>query len=176
MRIRSTLLAAGLVLGVPAFGPAQGARPLDDAAIVGIFDAANTWDVSTGSLASSRAAGAPVREFGAMLARDHKMLQQQGRDLAKKLGVTPTPVPADFALLKDYNATMKRLRGLSGGAFDCAFLEHEVAYHEAVIDAVTHQFLPAIHNAELKAFVQKVAPAFEGHMRAAQAQLDKLPK
>lgn len=176
MRIRSTLLAAGIVLGIPAFGPAQGAKPLDDAAIVGIFDAANTWDISTGSLAGSRAAAAPVREFGAMLARDHNALQQQARDLARKLGVAPTPVPASFALLKDYNNTMKRLRGLRGGAFDRAFLEHEVAYHKAVIDAVTHQLLPAIRNAELKAFVEKAAPAFVGHMRAAQAQLDKLPR
>ena len=32
-----------------------------------------------------------VREFGAMLARDHQTVRQAGRDLARKLGVTPTP-------------------------------------------------------------------------------------
>ena len=43
-----------------------------------------------------------------------------------------------------------------------------MAYHKAVIDAVTTTFLPAIQNAEVKAFVQKVAPAFEAHMKQAE--------
>jgi putative membrane protein len=146
---------------------------IDDAAIVGIFDAANTWDIETGSLAAGKATRADVKEFGAMLARDHKQVQQQGRDLAKKLGATPTPVAKDFALLKNHEAAMRKLKSLTGPAFDRAFLEHEVAYHKAVIDAVTTTFLPAIQNAELKAFVQKVAPAFQAHMLAAQQLLDK---
>jgi putative membrane protein len=168
------LTAAALVVVLPLALPAQGGKgKLDDAAIVGIFDAANTWDISTGTLASTKATRQDVKDFGAMLARDHKSVQQQGRDLAKKLGVTPTPVPPDFALLKDYNDTMKKLAGLKGAEFDKAFLEHEVAYHKAVIDAVTNQFVPAIQNAELKAFVLKVAPAFDAHMKMAQNLLAK---
>ena len=163
------------VLVLPAALAAQGKAPgIDDAAIVGIFDAANTWDISTGSLAASKGGTKEVKEFGAMLASDHKGVQAQGRELAKKLGVTPTPVAKDFALAVDYAETMKKLNAASGPAFDRAFLEHEVAYHKAVIDAVTKQFLPAIRNAELKAFVEKVAPAFQAHMQAAQARLDKL--
>ncbi|MGH7713295.1 MAG: DUF4142 domain-containing protein [Gemmatimonadaceae bacterium] len=146
---------------------------IDDAAIVGIFDAANTWDITTGSLATKKARRADVREFGAMLARDHEQVRQQGRDLAKKLGVTPTPVAKDFALRKSHEDALQRLNGLTGTAFDRAFLEHEVAYHKAVIDAVTSTFLPAIQNAELKGFVQKVAPAFQAHMLAAQQLLEK---
>ena len=169
---RAALVAA--VLFIPASGFAQGAKPkLDDAAIVGIFDAANSWDVSTGSLAARRASRADVKELGAMLVRDHKAVQKQGRELAAKLGVTPTPVAADFALKKDYDDTMKRLAGVKGAEFDRAFLEHEVAYHRAVIDAVTNAFLPAIKHAELKAFVEKVAPAFAAHMAAAENLLKK---
>ena len=151
--------------------PGRVAPAIDDAAIVGIFDAANTWDISTGSLAEKKALRKDVKDFGAMLARDHKAVQQQGRDLATKLGVKPTPVAADFALKKDYAETMKKLNGLHGAAFDKAFLEHEVAYHQAVIDAVKGTFLPAIKNAELKAFVEKVAPAFEAHRQAAASLL-----
>jgi hypothetical protein len=43
-----------------------------------------------------------------------------------------------------------------------------------VIDAVTKTLLPAIQNAELKAFVAKIAPAFQAHLdmcKAAKAQL-----
>jgi putative membrane protein len=142
-------------------------RGLDDATIVAIFDAANTADIETGSLAVKKGSTKEVRDFGAMLVRDHKMVRQQGRDLAKKLGVTPTP-PANDQSARDHAAAMKKLRGLDGKAFDHAFLQHEVAFHKAVIDAVTTTLLPAIQNAELKDLVVKVAPAFQAHMMAAQ--------
>src|SRR6185436_20165743 len=94
-------------------------------------------------------------------------VRKQGRDLAAKLGVKPT-APKDDQGGRDHAAAMKRLRGLNGAAFDKAFLEHEVAFHKAVIDAVTTTLLPAIQNAEVKALVVKVAPAFQAHMMAAQ--------
>jgi putative membrane protein len=172
-------LIAGAVVAVtltvaPKFG-AQGPRPaptLNDPTIVAIFDAANTWDIETGSLAAKKASTKEVRDFGSMLARDHKMVRQQGRDLAKKLNVTPTP-PSDFAMAKDHDAALKKLNGLSGTEFDKAFLQHEVDFHKAVIDAVTTTLLPALQNAEVKDLVTKVAPAFTAHMQAAQNMLDK---
>ena len=144
---------------------------LDDATIVAIFDAANTADIETGQLAAERGSSKEVRDFGAMLVRDHTHVRQMGRDLAKKLAVTPTP-PAGDKSATNHAAAMARLRTLSGPAFDHAFLQHEAAFHQAVIDAVTSTLLPAIRNAELKALVEKVAPAFEAHMLAAR-QLEK---
>ncbi|MND05178.1 hypothetical protein D3C83_258160 [compost metagenome] len=72
-----------------------------------------------------------------------------------------------------HEAAMKKLSALKGPAFDKAFLEHEVAYHAAVIDAVTNAFLPAIKNAELKKFVQDLAPAFVAHKAKAEELLKK---
>jgi len=144
---------------------------LDDATIIAIFDAANTWDIETGNLAAAKGANADVRQFGRMIAHDHAMVRQQGRDLAASLHVTPTP-PKDFALAKDHAAAMSELRSLKGAAFDTAFLRHEVAFHKAVIDAVTTTLLPATKNAQLKDLEVKVAPAFQAHMMRAQQLLD----
>jgi putative membrane protein len=149
------------------------ALELDDATIVAIFDAANTADIETGQLAAKRGSSKEVREFGAMLARDHEMVRQKGRDLASKLGVTPTP-PADDASAKAHAEAMAMLRTKKGADFDRAFLQHEAAFHKAVIDAVTSTLLPAIDNAELKDLVVKVAPAFQAHMIAAQDLEKKL--
>lgn len=146
---------------------------LDDATIVAIFDAANTYDIETGSLAVRKAGTKEVRDFGAMLVRDHSAVRQQGRDLAKSLKVTPTP-PRDFPLAKAHTAAMQSLRGLEGRAFDRAFLQHEIDFHNAVIDAVTHTLLPAIQNAQVKDLVTKVAPAFVAHRDRAQSLLDNL--
>jgi len=163
-------LAVPLVALAPASARAQ-VQPLDDATIVAIFDAANTADIETGTLAQKRATTKEVREFGAMLARDHRTVRQQGRDLAARLGVTPTPPRPDEGA-KDHAAAMARLRQLEGAAFDTAFLRHEVAFHKAVIEAINTTLLPAIQNQELKALVVTVAPAFEAHMIAAR-QLEK---
>ena len=106
----------------PLSGPATAVR-LDDPTIVAIFDLANGADIETGRLAAERASSKEVRDFGAMLARDHEGVRQMGRDLAKKLGVSPTP-PADRQMEKDHQAAMARLRTLKGASFDVAFLRH----------------------------------------------------
>ena len=169
-------VAIAALVGAAALAPlratAAQAAKLDDPTIIAIFDAANTWDMETGALAEKKGTTKEVRDFGAMLERDHKAVRQQGRDLVKKLGVHPTP-PKDFAMAKDHAAAMKTLRAEKGKAFDRAFLEHEVAYHKAVIDAVKTSLLPALKNEEARALVTKVAPAFQAHMVAAQALLDK---
>jgi putative membrane protein len=143
------------------------APALDDATIVAIFDNANTADIQTGKLASERAHSKEVRQFGAMLARDHAMVRQQGRDLAKKLGVTPTP-PAGDKSAADEAAVLHRLGELHGADFDRAFLQREIQFHKDVIAAVNSTLLPAIKNPDLKALVVKVAPAFQAHLQMAE--------
>jgi putative membrane protein len=159
----------------PVRSLAAQAEKLDDPTIIAIFDAANTWDIETGTIAEKKGTTKEIREFGAMLAHDHTVVRQQGRDLAKKLGVHPTP-PKDFAMAKDHADAVHALHAANGKAFDRAFLEHEVAFHKAVIDAVTTTLLPALQNAEARALVTKVAPAFKAHQDAAQNLLDKQPK
>jgi putative membrane protein len=148
------------------------APKLDDPTIVAIFDAANTYDMETGSLAVSKGHSKAVRDFAAMLVRDHGNVRQQGRDLAKSLKVTPTP-PRDFALAKAHVEAMRSLRRLKGRAFDRAFLKHEVDYHNAVIDALTHTLLPATQNAQVKDLETKIVPAFVAHRDRAQSLLDE---
>jgi putative membrane protein len=170
------LVASSLTLAQARSKSAPASHPaLDDPTIVAIFDAANSADIETGHLAATRGQSAEVREFGKMLERDHTMVRKMGRDLAAKLGVTPTP-PADDAGARDHAAAMKALRAASDKEFDQSFLHHEVAFHAAVINAVTTTLLPAIKNGELKDLVTKVAPAFEAHRAAADNLSKKLAK
>jgi len=162
----------------PATTAAPAATPmaaLDDPTIVAIFDAANTWDIEASSIAEKKATTKEIRNLATMFVHDHSAVRQQGRDLAKKLNVTPTP-PKDFALAATHAEAMQKLNSTSGKEFDRVYLENEVAYHKAVIDAIKGTLLPATQNAEVKDLETKVAPAFEAHMMAAQRLLDGLPK
>jgi putative membrane protein len=149
-------------------------QSLNDPTIVAIYDAANTYDIEAAHLAERKATTKEIRDFAAMLVMAHTDARQKGRDLAKKLGVTPTP-PKQNPLAPDHTAAMKRLNSLSGKAFDRAFLENEVAYHKAVISAVTTTLLPAIQNAQLKQLVVSVSPVFVQHQKAAESLLAKMP-
>jgi putative membrane protein len=143
------------------------ARPaLDDPTIIAIFDAANSWDMETSRIALTKSRNKEVRRFAEMMVRDHRAVRKMGRDLAHRLHVTPTPPGTDFALYKDHVDAMATLRREKGAAFDRAYIDHEVAYHQAVIDAVTNQLLPATQNPELKALEAKVAPNFQAHLAA----------
>jgi putative membrane protein len=169
--MRTLLLPAFALLALGRVTPASAQATLDDPTIVAIFDAANTYDVETGQLALQKSHTKAVRDLAQQFVNDHNAVRQQGRDLAKKLGVTPTP-PKEFALSDAHVKAKKELEGKSGSAFDKAYIDHEVAFHQAVLDAVKGTLLPAIKNAELKAFVEKVGPAFAGHLEAAK-QLQK---
>jgi putative membrane protein len=188
MRKTSILLAMAAIAIVPATraqAPALSvsapvrasvAPALDDPTIVAIFDAANSWDIQTSEIAMKKSHNKDVRRFAKMMIHDHTAVRQMGRDLAKKLAVTPTPPGPDFPLAVDHVATLKKLRSTRGHAFDKAYIDHEVWYHQAVIDAVTNQLLPATKNAELKALEVKVAPNFQAHLAAAkdvQAKIEK---
>jgi putative membrane protein len=181
MQLQTRVLTAAVMVALmsglgllPASAHAQAAASkLDDPTIVAIFDAANTYDIETGSLAVGKGHSSAVRDFGGMLVRDHRNVRAQGRELAKSLQVTPTP-PKDFGLAKAHIAAMRSLRSAKGKAFDRTFLEHEVDFHNAVIDAITKTLLPAIQNAQVKDLVTKVAPAFAAHRDRAQMLLDGL--
>lgn len=175
LAIRTIAAAAAVTatLAVSSTAVAQPKPSLDDATIVAIFDAANTYDIETGALAARKGASQAVRDFGKQLMGDHTTVRQQGRDLAGHLHVTPTP-PKDFALADAHAAALKKLSTLNGAAFDRAFLEHEVAFHKAVLDAVTTTLLPALKNQDVRNLVTKVAPAFNAHMVAAQNLLNKM--
>ena len=177
-RALNIVSAAVAIASIAAASPkttfAQAAAPkLDDPTIVAIFDAANTYDIETGSIAVTRGHSKAVRDFAAMIVRDHRNVRTQGRSLAASLKVTPTP-PRDFALAKAHRAAMASLRKAHGKNFDRVFLQQEVDFHNAVIDAVTTTLLPAIQNAQLKDLVTKVAPAFVAHRDRAQSLLNAI--
>ena len=53
---------------------------------------------------------------------------------------------------------------MKGAAFDRAYIEHEIAYHQQVLDALDKTLIPGAQNAELKALLVKVRPAFVAHL------------
>ena len=149
---------------------------LDDATIVAIFDAANTWDIETSQIAAKKSKNKDVQMFADMMIKDHTAVRKLGRDLVAKLKVTPTPPGKDFPLYIDHVDAMKNLNAATGAEFDKWYIDHEVTYHQAVIDAVTKTLIPATKNAEVLDLENKVAPNFVAHLAAAKSVQAKVSK
>jgi len=161
----SVAVVAGLLL-VPAAGAyAQG---VDDAQIASIVVTANQVDIDAGKLASSMGSNAEVKKFGEQMATDHAGVNKQAVELVTKLKVTPKDNPTSTSLKDGGAANVASLKKLSGAAFDKAYIDHEVAYHQAVLDAVDKTLIPSATNAELKALLVKVRPAFAAHLEHAR--------
>jgi putative membrane protein len=154
--------------------PAAGAP--NDAQIAMIAVVANTVDVDAGKLAAEKASSKEVKAFAETMVRDHTAVNAKATALAKKLGVTPEESATSKSLKADGDKMLAKLNGLSGAEFDKAYVDNEVAYHEAVIGVVTKTLIPNTKNAELKSLLESAGPIFTSHLEHAKHLQTSLKK
>jgi putative membrane protein len=161
----SALVIAGLVLAPAAGVSAQG---INDAQIASIVVTANQVDIDAGNLAKTASANGEVKKFAELMVTDHTGVNKSATELVTKLKVTPEDNPTSQSLKSGGDANLKNLKGLKGAAFDKAYIDHEVTYHQSVLDALDKTLIPNAKNAELKALLVKVRPAFVAHLEHAK--------
>src|SRR5262249_36921641 len=106
--------------------------------------------------------------FGKQMVTDHMGVNKQATDLVTRLKVTPQDNPTAQSLKAGGDENLKHLKTLSGAAFDKAYIDHEVTYHQQVLDALDKTLIPSASNADLKALLVKSRPAFEAHLEHAK--------
>ena len=168
VRKLTIIIASGLF--VAAAGAA--AQAPDDAQIASIVVTANQVDIDAGKLAESMSTNSEVKAFGQRMVTDHTGVNKSAVDLVTKLKVTPQDNPTSQSLKSGGEKNIANLKTLKGSAFDKAYIDHEVVYHAQVLDAVDKTLIPNAKNAELKALLVKVRPAFVAHLDHAK-QLQK---
>jgi len=169
------VLALLLALALPAGLHAQAATPkLSDPEVAHVAVTANSIDVDLAKLAQSRTGNPDVKQFATTMITDHSAVNAQATALATKLGVTPKDNAVSQSLLKGAADARAAIEPLKGKAFDKAYIDHEVAYHQQVLDAVDKTLLPSAKNEELKALITKVRPAFVAHLEHAKMLQSKM--
>jgi putative membrane protein len=122
------------------------------------------------------AADPAVKKFAQLMITDHTGVNKSATALVTRLKVTPEANPTSQSLKSDGEKNVAHLKTLKGAAFDKAYIDHEVSYHQQVIDALDNTLIPGAKNEELKALLVKVRPAFVTHLEQAkqiQASLNK---
>ena len=164
MRMIGFAMAMSLGLAATA---AQAEGPTDPQ-IAAIVVTANQVDIDAGKLAASTSQTKDIREFAQRMITDHTGVNKSAVDLVTKLKVTPEDNPTSQSLKTGGAENLKNLKSLKGAAFDRAYIDHEVAYHEQVLSAVDKVLIPNASNAELKALLVQVRPAFVAHLEHAK--------
>ncbi|HEX8873870.1 MAG TPA: DUF4142 domain-containing protein [Nitrosospira sp.] len=174
--MKNSMLTLAVALVIPMFSATVQAAAPDDAEIAAIVVTANQVDIDAGKLAESKGTNADVKGFAHRMITDHTDVNKQAVDLVTKLKVTPKDNPTSESLKAGGEKNLAHLKKLSGAAFDRAYIDHEVAYHQQVLDAVDKTLIPNAKNEELKALLVKVRPAFVSHTEHAKKLKAELHK
>jgi putative membrane protein len=166
MNVSTIVAAVALVFLLPV--ASTSAQGVNDAQIASIVVTANKVDIDAGKLAASRSTNDAVKTFARLMVTDHTGVNKSAMDLAARLKLTPQNNPTSQSLRTDGEKSLAHLKTLKGAAFDKAYIDREVAYHQQVIDALDQTLIPNATNEELKALLVKVRPAFVAHLEHAK--------
>lgn len=147
---------------------AQKTTKLTDPEIASVAVAANQVDIQAAEQAEKKTHNEAVKNFAHTMIQDHRSVIDKATALCAKLHVTPKSNALSKQLSSNGEKMRKQLGGKSGASFDKAYVDNEVAYHQAVITTVTDTLIPQTQNAELKALLESVVPVLRTHLEHAQ--------
>jgi putative membrane protein len=164
--IRKPMLALGLAAAMVLSATAALAQQPDKASQKFIKDAiqANLAEIDAGKLAQDKSKNDAVKEYGALMVKDHSDANEKAKQVASQLGVTP-PTGASVSEKAEY----LKLKLLSGATFDRSFAKGMVKDHQAVIKEFQKQ---AQKSDAAGAFAKETLPTLQHHLEMAQ-QLQK---
>ena len=121
----------------------------------------NFGEVQVGQLAQQRATSPAVKDFGAMLAKDHEAANRQAMEAAKSLGVTP---PTDAG--REQKSVYEKLSQLQGPQFDREFVKAMVKDHQE--DIAKYRKEAGRHADAAVEYAKKTLPDLQKHLQMAQ--------
>jgi putative membrane protein len=153
--------------GQAAKQSAESQKPTDPQ-IAHIAATAHQIDIDRGKLALKKSKNSEVKQFAQQMVDDHSAGLKEAVALCKKLGVKPEANPTSKSLMDGAHKATAKLKKESGKKFDKDYIDTEVAYHKAVIDAVKTVLIPNAQNDELKQLLTDAVPTLEGHLKHAE--------
>lgn len=151
--------AADTNMAAPAPMPATAQEFADMAA------ASDTYEIQSSELAEQKAQDPAVKEFAAMLVKDHT---KSTADLKTAAGQASPPITPAPALNPEQQANLDALRAATGAEFDRLYMQQQVPAHEQALSML--QGYSAAGDVEpLKAFASKTAPVVQHHLEQARS-------
>jgi putative membrane protein len=158
---------------VPVSDPAE---PLNDAQILTMTRTVNDAEMAQSKLALGKSHDPRVKKMASMMLADHKSAAKSGEELVIKDNLPVMPSAASMSLASDTSNTLDELATKSGADFDKAYVDAQVAEHQAVLGMINDDLLPDAKDANVKGFLEKLRPTIARHLKDAQDLRMQLPK
>jgi putative membrane protein len=134
--------------------------------------AMGTAEIELGRLAQKRASHADVKEFGAMMVREHQLAANELKPIMSRLATSDTTARNDNER-NDTNEKVEDLSKLSGADFDKKYIDQMVDDHQEAIDDVERKAENAA-NPEVKQWAVKTLPKMREHLEKAKDIKERL--
>jgi predicted outer membrane protein len=126
---------------------------------------ANEHEIKLTDLADDKASAQSVKDYAAMLKKEHESADKKVMDLADKLDIDLADAgDADPAIRDEFDRIHSRLESLEGDAFDRAFIDQMVQDHDKVISEVS-MFQSRSTQAEVKGLLDELLPSLKTHLQ-----------
>lgn len=152
---------------LPAFSVAS-YPALNEKNITALMAAGDSLEIQIGDLARTKGTAQRVRDFGTMLATDHRAHLAKTHEIITDEDVGAEPVPNDVE--------GARLRGMlnwlqttpASAAWDAAFLRFQTQHHQNVIDVLNANIKNA-HDDDLEAHITATLQSLAKHRDTARS-------
>jgi putative membrane protein len=146
----------------PAAAAAQKKDPDEEAReFVNLMLTAGLKEVEVSRIAERSASSPAVKEFAAMMVRDHEKGNDDLRALGGKMKVAFDPQK------EDARAALAKVANLNGAAFDRAYMDLMVGDHETVVRSVEEKGEKS-SNALVQQWAAKTLPTLRNHLEHAR--------
>jgi putative membrane protein len=168
----SLFITVSCIVGTSAI--AQSTAKPTDPQIAHIAYTAGQIDIATADLALKKTQNNAVKAFADEMVRDHTAVNQKALALLDKLKVKPEDNDTSKSLAGAAAEKRQELSKLTGAAFDKAYAESEVAYHQTVNGALEKTLIPSTQNDELKSLLETGLKLFKEHQKHAEHLVSEL--
>lgn len=121
----------------------------------------NLAEVKVGGLAQQKGESQGVKDFGAMLAKDHSAANERAKQLAAAVGVSPPSQPT-----VKQKASYQELSALSGAEFDRHFVKSMVKDHQE--DIAKYEKESNSGSGPAADYARAILPDLRKHLEMAQ--------
>lgn len=162
------ILSGALLSGCSFFQWAMPASTLSDSNVLAMLNTINLSEVDSASLAKQKASYEDTKMFASRMLDEHTTMLQETQQLAQRTDIVPKPPALASTAVKAHQATMEKLRTLSGRDFDRAYLKYQIKMHEQAIDLLGDSNR-SVDNTQLQEYLKQTRANLDEHLFEARA-------
>ncbi|HLZ99451.1 MAG TPA: DUF4142 domain-containing protein [Steroidobacteraceae bacterium] len=159
LALPSMLLASALV----AWAPAATSADSPDASFYKHAAQGGLAEVQAGNLAQQKSNNPKVKEFAAMMVKDHAAANDKLKALADSKGID---LPGNSGM--GQMANKAKLEVLSGDVFDKSYIKSQIKAHQNTI-VLFKQEINSGRDSDAKAFAKEMLPTVRSHLKSIKA-------